>query len=123
MKKVLLLAAALATVSGAAYAEGDAAKGEMVFKKCMACHSIDKGAANKVGPNLNGVIGRPRAEGYKYSDAVEAWHAAGNKFDEKTIDEWLTKPTDFIKGNKMAFPGLPNAEDRANVIAYIKSKS
>ncbi len=123
MKKVLLIAVALGAMTTGAYADGDAAAGEKIFKKCMACHSIDKGAANKVGPNLNGVIGRAAADGYTYSDALKAWHDAGNKWDEATIAKWINKPTSVVPGNKMAFPGLSDPADIANVIAYIKSKS
>lgn len=108
----------------AAHAEGDAAKGEQVFKKCMACHSATD-ATNRVGPSLHGVVGRPAASvaGYNYSEAMKKKAAEGTTWDEATLDTYLTKPQAYVPGTKMAFPGLANADDRANVIAYLKTQS
>ena len=128
MKKMIAIAGlALLTATGAALADGDAAKGEKVFKKCKACHQIGENAKNKVGPVLNGVIGRKIAtvEDFKYSKAFLEKAEAEPDFvwTEEAIDEYLTKPKDFIKKNKMAFAGLKKEDDRANVIAYLKTFS
>lgn len=113
--------AALAVTIPLAMAEGDPAAGEKVFKKCKACHVIDK-KKNRLGPHLIGVIGRTSGsvEGFKYSKAMQA---AGITWDETTIDEYLTDPKGYVPKNKMAFKGLKKEEDRANVIAYIKEAS
>jgi cytochrome c len=102
-------------------ASADAAKGAETFKKCVTCHSIDAGGANGTGPNLNAVLGKAKAShaGFAYSDGLKA--KGGNwTFDE--LNEWLTNPKKFVAGNKMTFPGLNKAEDRANVLLYINSQ-
>ncbi|MCB2102156.1 MAG: cytochrome c family protein [Rhodobacterales bacterium] len=120
--KVAALAAAvvMALSAGSAMA-GDAAKGEKVFKKCAACHTIDAGGKNKVGPNLHGVIGRAAGtlDGFKYSKAMQD---SGVTWSAETLDKYLTKPKDFIPKNKMAFAGLKKDKDREDVIAYIESQ-
>jgi cytochrome c len=115
-----LSAAAALALAGPAVA-GDAASGEKIFKKCAACHAVGEGAKNKVGPALNGIVGRPMAsvEGFKYSDAFVAKAAEGVVWDEATLDAYLAKPADWLKGNKMSFPGLRKPEERADVIAYL----
>jgi len=120
---VLSAAVATLTVLGASpsHADGDAAKGKKVFHKCMACHSLEAGK-NKVGPSLHGIIGRKSGTeaGYNYSDAMKN---ANLTWDEATLDKYLTKPKEEVPGNKMPFPGLPKAEDRQNLIAYLKEAS
>ena len=112
----------LSAATGFAWA-GDAAKGEKVFKKCMACHSV-AGKANKVGPYLQGVINRPvaTAEGYAYSDGMKQFAAGGKVWDEATLDTYLTNPKALVPKTKMAFPGLKKPEDRADLIAFLLSK-
>jgi len=122
VKIVLALVAALATAglaSGAALADGDAAAGQKVFNKCKACHSPEAGK-NKIGPSLHGVVGRNAgaAEGYKYSSAMAE---SGLVWDEATLDKFLTKPKDLVNGTKMTFAGLKKEDERANVIAYLKT--
>ncbi len=123
MKKALLTALLVAALPmAAAHAEGDPAKGKKVFNKCKACHFADK-KKNKVGPYLVGIVGRKAAsvEGFKYSKAMQAKAAEGLVWTEENLDKYLEKPKKFIPGNKMAFAGLKKAEDRANVIAYLKT--
>jgi cytochrome c len=114
------IAAALVTLgSGAAWAAGDPAQGEKVFNKCKVCHSVED-EKNKIGPYLDGVVGRKAgtAEGYSYSDAMKN---SGLVWDEATLDKYLAHPKDVVPHTKMAFVGLPKEEDRQNVIAYLKS--
>jgi cytochrome c len=96
--------------------------GKVVFKKCMACHVADK-KQNKVGPSLNGVIGRKPGsiEGFKYSEAMVAHGTTLAAWDEAAIDKYLTDPKAYVPKNKMAFAGLKEEKDRKAVIAYLKS--
>jgi cytochrome c len=113
-----IVATTLALGSSAALAQGDPEKGETVFNKCKACHSVDE-PKNKVGPYLVGVFGRHAGsvEGFKYSDAMKN---SGITWDEQTLAAYLANPRGYVKGNRMAFVGLKNQEDIANVIAYLK---
>jgi cytochrome c len=108
----------IAVASHSAAAEGDVAKGEKLFKRCAACHSLEAGK-KKIGPSLAGVFGRKAGtvEGFKYSKAMMASDIV---WDEETIDQYLEKPKTFIPKNKMAFPGFKKPEQRADVIAYLK---
>lgn len=118
----LAVLATLTLTAGAARADGDPAAGKTAFRKCAACHAVEAGK-NRVGPSLAGIVGRPAAtvEGFKYSDAMTAFGAGGKIWDEATLDAYLADPKGFIKGNKMAFPGIKVEKERANVIAYLKS--
>jgi cytochrome c len=102
-------------------ATADPAKGAEVFKKCGACHTIDQGAANGIGPNLYATVGEAIATGkggFAFSDALKA-HTG--KWDFDTLNTWLTNPRKFADGTKMTFAGLPEEKDRANVIVYLNS--
>lgn len=119
MLLALSLVAALAVVSGPALAGGDAAKGKKVFAKCKACHALAEGK-NKIGPSLYGVFGRKAgtAPGFKrFSPAIKK---SGVVWDAETLDKYLAKPKDFIKGGRMPFPGLKKKADRDNLIAYLE---
>jgi len=109
---------AVAMAVGTAQA-GDAAKGEKVFRKCKACHTVEKDGKNRVGPNLYGVVGAKAAakEGYKYSKAMKE---SGLTWDEATLDKYLEKPKALVKKTKMAFAGLKKEDQRADVIAFLK---
>ena len=98
---------------------GDAVKGEKVFRRCEACHYVDK-EKNKTGPHLVDIIGRAAGtvEGYKYSKAMAG---SGLVWDETTMAGFLTKPKRYLKGTKMAFVGLRKESDIADVIAYLKA--
>lgn len=112
-----VLVAALAAASPA-LADGDAAKGKKVFNKCKACHFVDK-EKNKVGPHLVNIFSRAPASAkkFKYSKAMKAAEITWN---DDNMSAYLEKPKKFLKGTKMAFPGLKKEADRKNVIAYMK---
>ena len=96
--------------------------GQKVFKKCSACHSIKKGGRNNIGPALYGVLGRNMGavEAYKYSKALLAF---GKDWTFEEMNNFLIKPTSYIKGTKMAFAGLKKEKDRASVILYMNANS
>ena len=101
---------------------GDIAHGEKVFKKCSACHSIEAGGGNKIGPALYNVVGRKIAalEDYKYSKALVEYQKNWS-FEE--LNGFLIKPQKWIKGTKMAYAGLRKEKDRASVILYLNKYS
>ena len=103
-------------------AKADPAKGEEIAKKCAQCHSWEKGGGNKVGPNLYGVIDRARASvpGFAYSDAVKG---LGGNWTPQDIAAFIFKPSQFVPGTKMTFPGLPSPQDRADVLAFLNKES
>ena len=123
MKKLAaaLTALALTGMAGSALAEGDAAAGEKIFKKCKACHQVGDGAKNRIGPMLNGIVGNEIAsvDGFKYSKAFKAKKDEGLVWTEEELDAFLTKPKKYIKGTKMSFAGLKKEDQRADVIAYL----
>ena len=123
MNKLIAAATALVTLGTVpAFAQdGDAAEGEKVFRRCMACHAVGEGAQNKVGPMLNGIVGRAAGsvEGFSYSDALMAKAEEGLVWSAEEIDAFITNPKDYLPGTKMSYPGLRGEDDRANVIAYL----
>jgi len=119
--RLLLASIVVLAATGAALAEPDASKGEIVFKKCMACHAIGPGAKTKVGPPLNGIVGAKWAhfEGYAYSQDIKDGAAAGKVWDVATLDNYLTNPKVLAPKGKMAFAGVKNEEERADLIAFL----
>ena len=122
--RTILAASILATTPALGFAqdvEGDAEAGEKVFRKCKACHAVGEGAENKIGPVLNGVVGRDVASNpdFKYSDALTEIGGAGTAWTPEELSAFLEKPRDYAKGTKMAFAGLRKEDDRMNVIAYL----
>jgi len=103
-------------------AAADPAKGEALFAKCKACHTIDQGGANGIGPNLWATVGEPIGKGkggFAFSGDL-AGH--GGNWDFANLDAWLASPKKFASGTKMSFAGLSNPEDRANIIVYMNTK-
>jgi cytochrome c len=99
--------------------EGDKVKGEKIFKNlCAVCHNF---ASHGTGPNLKGVHGSAKAskEGFAYSGALSG---IGGKWTDGHMDKWIKSPADYAPGNAMAFAGVANAKDRADVIAYVKAQ-
>jgi len=98
-------------------ASADASSGEAVFRKCSACHKMD--GADGVGPHLNGVVGRAKGsiDGFAYSEALLAM--AGDAWTPENIAAFVENPKGYMPGTKMAFAGLPDAEDQANLVAYL----
>lgn len=122
---VVLSLVTLALFAAPAAAQGDAAMGQTTFKKCQACHAVGEGARNRVGPVLNGVIGRiaGTAPDYKYSAAMQDAGAGGLVWTAETLKPYFAKPRDFIKGNKMAFAGITDQAEVDNLIAYLATFS
>jgi cytochrome c len=124
MRRRWLAALIAAGISAAAAntqatAEANAERGKTLFQACAACHSLDS-KVNKLGPSLNGLIGRPSAsvEGFLYSPAMRR---AKIVWTPETLNAYLESPqSGAFKGNKMPFAGLPGAQDRADIIGYIQ---
>ncbi|HTZ71827.1 MAG TPA: cytochrome c family protein [Acetobacteraceae bacterium] len=121
---MLLAGFALAAAPGLAHAAdpwagGDAAAGKVVFEKCSLCHYAEAGKV-KIGPPLWGVVGRHSGSvpGYSYSDAMKAYN---HVWTPENLFNYLAAPMKVVPGTKMAFVGLPNPTDRANVIAYLET--
>ena len=108
--------------SAPAFAQaGNADAGEDVFKKCRACHDVGPDAKNKVGPQLNGIIGRKvgTVPEFAYSDANKAFGEKGAIWTEEELLKYLENPQTYMPKNKMAFAGLKDEQDRRDVLAYL----
>jgi cytochrome c len=120
---VLLVGAAFSiVVAGSSVAQplhGDPARGEKIYDRCMACHSLDR---DRTGPRHEGVVGRRVASvrDFNYSAAMKKAGAAGMVWDEATLDKFLENPTKFIPGTRMTYAGVKNAQERADLIAFLK---
>jgi cytochrome c len=101
----------------------DIAAGETLTRRCTSCHSFEEGGANKVGPNLWNVVAGPKGhiDGFAYSDALMAM--ADQPWGYAELNHFLWNPKDYMPGTKMNFAGLRSAQDRANLIAYMRSMS
>ncbi len=124
--RFLVTAFALLCAGSTVVAAGDLSAGKKVFVKCKACHAVGPTAKNKIGPILNGVVGRSwgAIEGYKYSAGKEGTLLAVTEaepmtWDVETLSAYLSKPKDVIPKTKMSFPGLKKDEDIENVIFYL----
>lgn len=113
-----LLILCLSIIALSHSAAADISKGEKVFKKCAACHTVERDGKQKVGPNLFGTVGGPVAavKGYRYSSALASY---GGRWTPERLDAFLKKPRAEIRGTKMRFAGLRKRDDRKNLIRYL----
>lgn len=118
MKHIGLAAAMLFALPCELLAQ-DAASGEKAFRKCAACHQTGADAVNKVGPHLNGIVGRAAAsvDGFRYSAAMRN---SGIVWDEDRLAEYLANPRQVVPGTTMAFAGIRNEQELHDLIAYLK---
>ena len=125
MRKLTIAVLALLALPAAATAQaaGDAAKGEKVFAKCKACHVVDA-ETNRVGPHLKGLIGRNVAsvDKYKYSEAMLEYAKANPVWTEELFLKYIENPKGEVPKTKMVFPGLKKPDERADILAYLKTK-
>src|SRR3954469_11461919 len=104
------------------FASADVGRGENAAKKCAACHTFGKGEPNRVGPNLYGVVGRPKASeaGFNYSAAMKAQKGT---WTPEALDNYLLNPKAMVPGTNMTFAGIPRGKERADVTTYLNRKS
>lgn len=122
MRLSLAVLAIVVAWSATARAGGDPTRGEVIFHQCLICHAVGPKAPAKLGPPLNGVVGRTWATWphYAYSAGLVAGQKAGRTWDEVTLNEWLTAPQRLVSNTKMYFGGLHDQHQRDDVIAYLK---
>jgi cytochrome c len=121
----LTFATALALAPFAANAQsGDAAAGQRVFNQCRACHTIDAGGRNGVGPNLHGIVGQRagQREGFRYSANMRTLADGGLTWDDATLRRYLTNPKDVVPQGSMSFAGLRNPAQLNDVLAYLATQ-
>ena len=123
MSRSIIPLAALLLAAGPALAQeaGDPAAGERVFGQCRACHTVNAGGRNGVGPNLHGVVGRKAAtaEGFRYSNAMKEKGEQGWTWTEENLRPYLRNPKEVVPGTNMSFPGLKKDQQINDLIAYL----
>jgi cytochrome c len=107
---------------GTVLAKADVAKGQQISQRCQQCHDLSKGGPDKIGPNLWGVVGRARASrsSFSYSSAMSSSHAP---WTFEALFRYLKSPQAMVPGTKMSFAGLPSAQDRIDLIAWLRTQS
>jgi cytochrome c len=122
LKVMIAASVMIGALNSASAQEGNAEEGAEVYKKCRACHDVGPDAKNKVGPLLNGILGRKAGtiEGFNYSDANKAAGAKGLVWTDEVMLKYLENPLTYMPGTKMAFAGLKDVQDRKDLIAYLK---
>jgi len=118
MRRILLGALAVLAAAGVARADGDAARGEKRFEECATCHATERGV-NNVGPSLFGLFDRKAGEiaDFRYSPAMKK---SGITWTPQTLDDFIADPQKAVPANRMPFAGMPEAGDRADLIAYLQ---
>jgi cytochrome c len=106
-------------------ASADVDAGQTAFRKCQACHTVEEGGANKVGPNLYNIVNRPVAshEGFSYSAGMRTFAEGGKVWDYDHLSGFLVAPRNYVPGTAMAFGGIKNRQEEANLIAYLRTLS
>ena len=107
---------------GTALANADVGKGKEISQRCEQCHDLSKGGPDKIGPNLWGIVGRPRASraSFSYSSAMASSHAP---WTFEALFRYLKSPQEMVPGTKMTFAGLPSAQDRIDLLSYLRTQS
>jgi cytochrome c len=115
----MVLSVVLLAMADTARAEGDAARGEKRFEECATCHTLERGV-NNVGPSLFGVLARKAGEvaDFRYSPALKR---SGITWTPQTLDNFIADPQKAVPGNRMPFAGMPDAADRADLVAYLQN--
>ena len=121
--RIRLLASLGLTLMPAVAGAVDLDHGRSVFNKCRVCHQVGESAKNSVGPILNGVVGRPAASVESFPRYSQAMKDSKLTWDEATLDQYLASPRTVVPGTAMSFAGLTNAEDRADLIAWLKQNA
>jgi len=118
MRAKFIFAAALIVAAGSAQADGDAKRGQKLYEECVACHARERGAQTGIGPSLFGVVGRKAGEGtdFRFSPAMKR---SGLTWNERELDAYIADPQKAIPANRMPYSGMPDARDRADLIAYL----
>lgn len=127
----VVMIAAMGAVTGGAYsqeasedttlsASGDAVSGQNVFRKCQACHNPGASMTYKPGPNLDKIFGRMAGKAANYKGYSKALRESAIIWSETLLDQWLSNPQNFLPGNKMPFAGIRSAQDRADLMAYLR---
>jgi cytochrome c len=121
----LSLASALLLGTALPAAAQDAEAGKRVFNQCRACHTVEAGGRNGVGPNLHGIMGRKAAsvQGFNYSAPMKQKGEAGHTWTEENFRAYIANPKEAVPGNRMAYPGLRNEQQMNDLIAYLKAQS
>lgn len=125
MRALTAIALCLALPAQAAEELGDPTLGSALFKECRSCHMVGAEAKNRIGPHLNGLFGRPAAsiEGARYSKSLQRAGADGLVWHYDTLDAYIDNPKVFASGTRMNYPGMKDAEDRAHLLAYLRTYS
>jgi cytochrome c len=120
MKSLIQALVAVALMNGSAAFAQDAKRGQKLFDECAACHSPDRAAKDTVGPSLHGVVGRKAGEGteFRYSPAMKR---SGITWNADTLNNFIADPQKLVPGNRMPYSGLPEAKDRADLLAYLQA--
>jgi cytochrome c len=126
-RRIVVPLAAFLLAAGPAFAQeaGDAAAGQKVFNQCRACHTINAGGRNGVGPNLHGVVSRKAGavEGFRYSASMKEKADGGLTWNEENLRAYIANPKAVVPAGSMSYPGLKNEQQMKDLLAYLKQES